>query len=311
MDLFQDAESVRQFSENLTSLVRRVFERDYSGVSNPNPERSIDDLSEGHKIVELGKHLFYEDDTLEFQFIPEAREGSIVDIRNRFSSSGEPNPKIEGRFNLGSRWSGSENCSGFEITLQYKMPNGKVMTKLDELPENYGRDNALNLGHFVEVFGKLPTRIDVHLPRYSSSVDFHKFKGDVNDAEAVRKYIVEQVVQGIEINRRGEMVRINDYYGCVESTEKERVIENLNEGTATLKASIANPSAELYVTAIRYDGQVGFSFRRTVRDDFRREGFNGRWVANTLTVRMREVSDEALEVLPHLLQLYLAPELNQ
>ena len=308
MTLFQDTEEVRKFSENLASLVRRAYKGDYSGVSNPNPERSIDELSEGHKIVQLGKHLFYEDNTLSFMFIPEAAGGSIVDIRNGLFLSSEPNPMIKGEFKLRRDSSTyKDRCSGFEIIFSYKMPNGEPQIQKDKLPDNYGRDNALDVGHFVEVSGRLPTGIKVHFPGYSSSVSFSDFKRKVTDAHQVREYIVGQVVQGIEMNKKHELLRINDYYGSVESREKETAIRELDEGTDALKTAVTDPSAEFYCMGVEYD-QSDFSFRRETMNEFRREGFGGQWIANILQVKIRKATDEALEVLPQLLQSYLTSD---
>ncbi len=306
MGLFQDVE---RFSDNLASLIRRVFERDYSGVSETSHARSFDDQSEGHKIVDLGKHIFGYD-TLEFQFIPEAREGPIVTLRNRTAFRGEPNPTIEGEIRLETGYAPKRHCSGFEITFFYKMPNGTSPMKREDLPESYERDNALDLGHFIEVSGRLPTSVNVQFPGYSSSVYFRKFEGDVNNQEEVRAYVVDQVVQGIETNRKGELRQINDYYGDIESREKETALKELDERTEQLKASVSDPSTEFYFTGVSY-ANGGFDFTRAPTNKFRREGFHGDWVANTLKFRLREVTDEAIEVLPHLLKSYLVPQLKE
>lgn len=304
MSLFRDARSCRKFSETLVTLLRRVKDRDYSGVTHPAHERSIDELTEGQKIVGLGELLFREARDLSFM-LHDTYRGRVVGMRTLFDAD----PEIKGTFSLRDDHEAREDrCDGFEIVFSYKMPNGSRHARERELPRDYVKANALELMRFVEGLGRLPSEIVVKFPEYNTTVYFSRFEGNVTDGTQVREYIARQTLEGIEMDRRGSLERIDEYYGGTSPARKKEEIERENERFDKLKTVVSDPSTEFYCTEINYHGGSLDFTRGIMRRSTTR--ILGEMISNEVKLKLRDISLETLDTIPKLLKMYLTSEAN-
>ena len=291
MELFPDAESVVEHSDRLVTLLQRISQRDYD---------TIEELTEGERIVRLGHELF---NKIGFMLFPDTRRGPEIGIR----TSSYIHPEIRGTLRLEERYNSTtrerkEQCTGLELSFSYKMPNGEREIEKSDLPPGYVRDNSLHLNEFIETIGVMPTDIEVQFPSYTATIYFSQFKGDRTNSREIRGYIITATVEGIEMNKKKELERIKAYY-YAKSPQKEEAIQQVEERIDNVKGVVR--STEYQITAINYY-QRGLDFTRGIMYSPGAEMGRNR-ISNVLKLRLRAFSPEVLNFLPKLLRLYLTP----